>query len=101
VKPVVDAGGELTPRWRRPLGEVFNGAVEVVEVLSETVDELSVICAPRHVATRGDTLNCEWAAETRALIAAPLITVSISSPTSDILRVKVQHHAVGCLSRPR
>jgi hypothetical protein len=46
-------------RWKRPIGSDFNGAVEVVEVLTETNDELEFIAAPKHIATRGDTLNCK------------------------------------------
>ncbi|KAK8853024.1 hypothetical protein IAR55_003725 [Kwoniella newhampshirensis] len=42
-----------------PVGQTFLGGVEVVEVLKETDSELEVIVAPKHVASRGDTLNCE------------------------------------------
>ena len=52
-------GGPTDGRWRRPVGETFLGAVEVVEVLQESKDGVKVICAPKHVATRGDTLNCK------------------------------------------
>ena len=34
------------------------GGVEVVEVIKATKEELEYIIAPKHVATRGDTLNC-------------------------------------------
>jgi hypothetical protein len=34
------------------------GGVEVVEIIKATNDELEYIVAPKHVATRGDTLNC-------------------------------------------
>ena len=46
-------------RWKRPTGSEFNGGVEVVDVLIETKDELEFLVAPRHVATRGATLNSE------------------------------------------
>lgn len=45
--------------WRRPTGCNFIGGVEVVEVLRETNEEVEYIVAPRHVANRGDTLNCK------------------------------------------
>jgi hypothetical protein len=46
-------------RWRRPTGETFIGGVEVVELITKTNDELDFIVAPKHVASRGDTLNCK------------------------------------------
>ena len=48
----------LTSSWRRPQGVDFLGGVEVVEIIKATNDELEYIVAPKHVATRGDTLNC-------------------------------------------
>jgi hypothetical protein len=48
----------LTCRWRRPVGEDFLGGVEIVEIIKATDEELEYIVAPKHVATRGDTLNC-------------------------------------------
>jgi len=34
------------------------GGVEVVEIIKATNDELEYIVAPKHIYTRGDTLNC-------------------------------------------
>ena len=48
----------LINSWRRPQGVDFLGGVEVVEIIKATNDELEYIVAPKHVATRGDTLNC-------------------------------------------
>ncbi|WWD19436.1 hypothetical protein CI109_103896 [Kwoniella shandongensis] len=63
--------------WQRPIGETFLGGVEVVEVLKETDTELEVIVAPKHVATR-----------------AALLTVNISSPIDDVLKVRIDHHTL-------
>ncbi|BEJ15127.1 hypothetical protein CspHIS471_0408940 [Cutaneotrichosporon sp. HIS471] len=69
--------------WRRPTGVDFVGGVEVVEVLQENKDGVEFIVAPRHVANRGDTLN------------SPLLTVSISSPMDDVLKIRLEHHIGG------
>ncbi|KAL7424945.1 hypothetical protein Q5752_000632 [Cryptotrichosporon argae] len=66
--------------WRKPVGATFIGGVEVVEILEASKDALEYIVAPRHVASRGDTLN------------SPLLTVHISSPADDILRIRLEHH---------
>ncbi|WRT64223.1 uncharacterized protein IL334_001152 [Kwoniella shivajii] len=66
--------------WNRPVGQTFLGGVEVIETLKETDKELEVLVSPKHIASRGDTLN------------ASLLTVSISSPADDILKVRIEHH---------
>ncbi|GMK57125.1 hypothetical protein CspeluHIS016_0309650 [Cutaneotrichosporon spelunceum] len=69
--------------WRRPTGVDYVGGVEVVEVLQESKDGVEFIVAPKHVASRGDTLN------------TPLLTVSISSPMDDVIKVRLEHHRGG------
>jgi hypothetical protein len=54
---VIEATRRLFYRWRRPVGEDFNGGVEVVEILEANDKELEFIVAPRHIGRRGDTLN--------------------------------------------
>ena len=64
----------------------------MVEVIKATNDELEYIVAPKHVATRGDTLNCESLPIKEADDAAALLTVNISSPMDDVLKVTLEHH---------
>lgn len=53
----------LTDSWRRPTGVNYVGGVEVVEVLKETAKGVEFIVAPKHIASRGDTLNSEHGGE--------------------------------------
>jgi len=67
-------------RWRKPIGEDFFGGVQVVEILESTSKELEYIVPTKHVASRGDTLN------------SSLLTVNISSPVDDVIKVTLEHH---------
>lgn len=68
--------------WRRPTGGRYLGGVEVVEVLVETDQELDYTVAPKHIAHRGDTLNCA------------LLNVNVTSPMDDVIKITLEHHKV-------
>ena len=68
--------------WRRPTGGRYLSGVEVVEVLTETDNELEYTVSPKHIAHRGDTLNCA------------LLNVHVSSPMDDVIKVTLEHHKV-------
>jgi alpha-glucosidase (family GH31 glycosyl hydrolase) len=63
----------------------------VVEVLESSDSALEYIVAPRHVGRRGDTLNSKPLQRIR-LTPGALLTVRISSPQADVLKVTVEHH---------
>ncbi|KAG9029478.1 hypothetical protein FRB95_005280 [Tulasnella sp. JGI-2019a] len=65
--------------WFKAKGVVLSPSVEVVNVTSPKDDELELMVATRHIATRGDTLN------------GAMLTVNLSSPCDDILKIKLTH----------
>ncbi|TXT04232.1 hypothetical protein VHUM_04230 [Vanrija humicola] len=69
--------------WRRPTGVQFQGGVEVVEVLQHNGRGIEALVATRHVASRGDTLN------------GSLLTLNLSSPMDDVIKVRIEHHQGG------
>ncbi|RSH95008.1 hypothetical protein EHS25_000093 [Saitozyma podzolica] len=66
--------------WHRPTGQVFAGSVEVADILRADNEGLEYLVAPKPINSRGDTLN------------TTLLTVEITSPMEDVLRVKLSHH---------
>ncbi|KAG9023526.1 hypothetical protein FRB95_012978 [Tulasnella sp. JGI-2019a] len=65
--------------WLKANGVAFSGGVEVVNAVLPKKDEVELMVATRHIATRGDTLN------------GAMLTVNISSPCDDIVKVKLTH----------
>lgn len=65
--------------WERPTGSIFQGGVDVVEVLNAKDDGLEYMVATKPVVTRGDTLN------------GSTLTFQVSSPANDIIKVEFSH----------
>lgn len=79
--------------WHRPQGHDFSGGVEVVDVLNDGKNgELDLLVATKHVASRGDTLNGMSCGRGKLAVidvcVGSLLTVNISSPCSDIIKIK-------------
>ncbi|KAG8850442.1 hypothetical protein FRB96_009687 [Tulasnella sp. 330] len=65
--------------WFKAKGVVFSAGVEVVNATMAKKGELELMVATKHIATRGDTLT------------GAMLTVNISSPCDDIIKVKLTH----------
>ncbi|MFB9325487.1 alpha-xylosidase [Paenibacillus aurantiacus] len=66
--------------WMVKEGTTMHHPIEVRDI-RETADSVTVHAACRNVQIKGDTLN------------APLLTVELSAPRKDVIRVRWTHHA--------
>lgn len=94
--------------WLQRNGAQIRSGVEVVEVVESKDSSLKVLVATKHVADRGATLNsqshhldCSQNVSNAAFFTGPLLTVDISSPVEDIVKVTLVHHKVRLFSTPQ
>ncbi|KAL1409068.1 hypothetical protein Q8F55_005892 [Vanrija albida] len=69
-------------RWRAGLpGVTWKAGIEVSQIVKETADELQFLVSPQHVAHRAHTVN------------SGVITVTVTSPLDDVIKVRIDHHS--------
>lgn len=80
-------------QWCKPIGSIYEGGVEVANAVVRD-DAVELLVSTKPIKTRGDSLNggsrrkAKWLSVLNGDLPGTLLTVNLSSPAEDIIKVR-------------